>query len=111
MGGVRKRPIGENMTATEVLDEQTKLQLEKRMIDEMVAKAAKEFQEEMDFTILADFYKSSGWTEIDFDPYQRPEAIKAWLTSNCKGHRVSRGRRFLFQRQSDAINFVLRWTE
>lgn len=99
------------MTATEVLDEQTKLRLEKRMIDEFVAKAAKELHEDMDFSILADLYKSSGWTEIDFDPYQRPEAIKAWLKYNCKGHRISRGRRFLFQDQSDAVNFVLRWSE
>lgn len=97
------------MTATEVLEEQTKQQLEKRMIDEFVARAAKELQEEMDFSILADLYKSAGWTEIDFDPYRRPEVIKIWLKNNCKGHRISRGRRFLFEEKSDAINFVLKW--
>lgn len=98
------------MTATEVLEHQK----EKSIIDAMVQRAAKEFQEEMDFTILADMFSRSGWTEIEFDPWQKtPEyayAIKDWLQDHCKGPVHSRGKRFLFQEESDAINFVLRWS-
>jgi hypothetical protein len=91
------------MTATQIL--------EQNYIDEAVKRSAKELHDEIDFSILADLYKKNGWTEVDFNPYRRHEAIKEWLKNNCKGHRISRGRRFLFQDQSDAINFVLRWSE
>ena len=96
------------MTATQVLEQQER----QSMIDAAVQRAAKELADEMDFSILADLYKESGWTEIEFNPWWKEAtagAMKQWLEANCKGHRMSRGKRFLFQDKSDAINFVLKW--
>ena len=96
------------MTATQV----NELRMEHDLIEETVRRAAKEFQEEMDWSLLADLYKESGWVEIEFNPIRAIDQayeISQWLQKNCKGHRTSRGRRFLFQQESDAINFVLKW--
>lgn len=92
------------MTATQIL--------ERNYIEEAVARAGRELAEEMDFSILADWCKSMGWTEIDFSPHQTDivtHAIKEWLRTSCKGPCQSRGRRFLFKYESDAVNFVLKW--
>ena len=84
------------------------------IIDELVQRAAKELQEEIDFNVLAELYKQSGWMEIEFDSWHLVNAhnpVKQWLRNKCKGHYTCRGKRFLFEKESDAINFVLRWSE
>ena len=37
-------------------------------------------------------------------------SIKHWLNENCKGHFRSRKNNFMFERESDAVNFSLRWS-
>lgn len=92
------------MTATQVL--------EYNYIEAAVSKATQELADEIDFSLLADLYKATGWVEVDFNPHQRADlahAIKEWIRTKCKGPCHSRGRRFLFQEESDAVNFVLKW--
>ena len=110
MGSLREGPSGENLTATQI----NELRMEQDLIEETVKRAAKEFQEEMDWSILADLYKETGWVEIEFNPIRptnQAYEISRWLEKNCKGHRTSRGKRFLFQLESDAVNFVLKWVD
>ena len=105
LGNIREGLNGENMTATQIL--------ERNYIEEAVARAGRELAEEMDFSVLADLFKSTGWVEVDFNPHQRAESahdIKEWIRTKCKGPCHSRGRRFLFQEESDAVNFVLKWS-
>lgn len=93
------------MTATEAL--------EYNYIEEAVKRSAKELYDEIDFSILADIFIKDGWTEIDFNPHQKDvvaHAIKEWIQTKCKGPCHSRGRRFLFKEESDAVNFVLKWS-
>lgn len=107
LGSFRKRPLGENMTAVEVLSEQNTA-----YIDELVKNAAREFQEQMDFSILADLFKEDGWVEIKFNPRRvdiEASAIKEWLEQNCKGNRMSLDNRWLFQNETDAVMFALKW--
>ena len=59
------------MTATEV----NEARMTQDIIDETVKRAAKEFQEEMDFGIIADMLKENGWVEVEFNPWQ--PAIRA----------------------------------
>lgn len=98
------------MTATEVLE----LQKEKRIIDELVNRAAKELQEEIDFNVLAELFLQDGWTEVKFDPHctaATAHAIKQWIDWACNGPVTSRGTRYLFREKSDAINFLLKWAD
>lgn len=72
----------------------------------------KRIQEEIDWSIICDMLESLGWHAIEFEP-QMPDAegheIKEWLNNNCKGKVESRFDKFVFEKESDAVNFVLRW--
>jgi hypothetical protein len=81
--------------------------------DEIVATLSNEIAEEIDWGILEAVFKECGWVTISFNPIQsdyKTFLIKEWLEKNCKGHRRSRGNKFMFELESDAINFSLRWS-
>lgn len=82
------------------------------IIDEAVNRAAKEMAEEIDFQMLLGLYKEMGWTEITCNPH-RPNweiaLMKEWTSANCKGYCMSRGNRFLFEYEKDAMWFSMRW--
>ena len=89
------------------------IEVEDSIIEEAVARAAKELSEEIDFSMLLNMYKEMGWTEVEFQnpmPMQRAKMIQDWLNENCKGHRISRGKRFLFEDVKEASWFILRWS-
>lgn len=73
-----------------------------------------EIAAEIDWEILAGVYKSCGWTSIKFSPHRNElesSLIKDWLDKNCQGHVTSRGWHWMFEKESDAINFTLRWSQ
>lgn len=81
--------------------------------DEIAAKLAQQIADEIDWGILADIYKSVGWTELHFSPHVEDllsYEISTWMKLNLKGHYTSRGTRWLFEKQKDATMFVLRWS-
>jgi hypothetical protein len=81
-------------------------------IEEAVNRAAKDLAEDIDFDVLASLYKDMGWTEVEFSPRQSQERvaeIKEWLDKNCKGYKMSRGKRFLFEDKKEAAWFMMRW--
>ena len=89
------------------------IEVEDSIIEEAVARAAKELSDEIDFNVLLNMYKEMGWTEVEFQnpmPMQRAKMIHDWLDENCKGHRISRGKRFLFELEKEASWCMLRWS-
>lgn len=84
-------------------------QLEERLKQ----KLSKEIADNIDWEMLADIYKSVGWTELHFSPHVEAllaYEISTWMKSNLTGHYTSRGTRWLFEKQKDATLFVLRWS-
>lgn len=82
------------------------------VVDEAVKRAAKEMAEEIDFQVLANLYKESGWTEVEFNPHVEDilaYKIQNWMRDTLKGHYTSRGKRWLFENKQDAAWFILRW--
>lgn len=81
--------------------------------EEYIAAAAREMQEEIDFSILAEMLVEIGWTKIVtntefWDPDELIE-IKKWLSKNIKGSYKVRKTVWLFEDAKDATIFVLRW--
>lgn len=79
----------------------------------MTETLSKDIAEEIDWEILAGIFKECGWVTISFNPVRSAEEahkIRQWLDTNCKGHRRSRGNNFMFELESDAVNFSLRWS-
>jgi hypothetical protein len=80
--------------------------------DGMMERVSKEIAEEIDWEILADIFKACGWVTISFNPKMldsRAQLVKEWLKNNCKGHYRSRKDLFMFELESDAVNFSLKW--
>lgn len=80
--------------------------------EEISSILAAEVAAEIDWEILSGMYTGCGWTSIKFNPRRNEvEAnfIRQWLMANCKGHYTSRGWHWMFEKESDAINFSLRW--
>lgn len=82
-----------------------------KLYDEMVASAAKELADEMDWTIVADLCLENGWTEVMVDNYHRKynDGMAEWIFENLKGDKTGYKGRWLFKQASDATWFRLRW--
>ena len=81
--------------------------------DQIADTLSKEIAEEIDWEILVGIFKKCGWVTISFNPHRseiEAHMIRNWLATHCKGHYRSRKDKFMFERESDAINFSLRWS-
>jgi hypothetical protein len=81
--------------------------------DKIIKDLSDEISAQIDWEILEGVFKECGWVTITFNPIQsdyKTFLIREWLEENCKGHRRSRGNKFMFELESDAINFSLRWS-
>ncbi len=80
---------------------------------EIADKMAREIQEEIDWEILCDMFKSAGWTEIKLTwsdmTERRAHEIKEWSRQHLKGHYKARGRTWIFELEKDATLFILKW--
>ena len=82
--------------------------------EELEAELAKTLQEEIDWEILSDMLKVSGWTGIEVRwPSRMSESdaheIKEWCKANLTGNYKGRGSSWIFQHEKDAVLFSLRW--
>jgi hypothetical protein len=84
----------------------------KTLEQEIIDYTATEMSRNMDWEILADVRCRMGWYRIDLDCLQDNQHavdISWWLNENCVGKYHRNGRYFLFNEQSDAVLFKLRW--
>lgn len=74
---------------------------------------SKDIQEEIDFAIVADILKETGWVEIIIDPFDsNMQAIEMldWLKEHVKDRHFGRGTRWLFKEPKDATIFSLKYS-
>ena len=80
--------------------------------DESMDKLAKDVAREIDFDVLAHVLEESGWTRVEFDPFnyeKRPELIEAWARKYATGEWHNVGTKFVFERTEDASAAILQW--
>ena len=82
--------------------------------DELSAEMGRQIQEEIDWEVLCQIMKMSGWTQITVNwPVRMAERdaheIKEWCRANLKGIYKGQGKDWLFMEEKDAIIFALRW--
>ena len=88
------------------------INIEAELRKDLEEQLAKDIQEEIDFSIVADILKETGWTEVIIGPLtsnQQAVDIITWLDKNCKNKHYGRGTRWLFNEAKYATMFVLRW--
>ena len=82
--------------------------LEQEILDEL----GTQMQSEIDREILWGMLKELGWTRVMIDRFQDNKHavdITYWLSENCQGSYERRGSDFIFENESDAVNFILKW--
>lgn len=89
------------------------IDLEQEVRKEIEQQMAKNIQEEIDFSIIADILKESGWTKVTIDRFtdnHHAIDIREWLSDSVKPNDYrSRGSTFLFKDARQATMFILRW--
>ena len=84
----------------------------KSIEEEIINKAGNEIAREIDREVMWGMLKSIGWTRVMLDRFQDNKHavdIIEWLTVNCQGAYERRSRDFIFEKDKDAVNFILRW--
>ena len=82
--------------------------LEQEILDEL----GTQMQSEIDREILWGMLKGMGWTRVMISVPQDNEHavdITHWLKEKCQGAYERRGADFIFENESDAVNFILKW--
>lgn len=88
------------------------IDLEEEIRKDLEERFAKDVQEEIDFTIVADILKETGWTEVIIGPLssnQQAVDMLNWVEDAAKGFYFGRGTRWLFKEAKYATMFSLRW--
>lgn len=80
--------------------------------EEIIERAAKDMANEIDWSILADIYLDSGWTEVVVENYHRKykDGMADWVFANIKGHKTGYRGRWLFKDAKDATWFRIMWS-
>lgn len=91
------------------MDEITFTDMEKDLAELM----AQEIAKERDAEVLYQLYKTIGWLEINLHKWcDRDEAseIYCWCRDHLTGKHYYMGGGWLFELESDAVLFALRWS-
>jgi hypothetical protein len=80
--------------------------------EELLRVKAEEMARVMDFEILSDIFKSTGYREVVVDPWvhNSHREIQTWVDNNVQGDYFNSGNRWLFKVPKDATMFALKWS-
>jgi hypothetical protein len=82
--------------------------LEKEILDEL----GTGMQSEIDKEILWGMLTNLGWTRVllpRFNSREHADNVIEWLKENCKNPHERKGSEVIFEKESDAVNFILKW--
>lgn len=82
--------------------------LEKEILDEL----GTQMQSEMDKEILWGMLVKLGWTRVllpRFSNREHADDVFQWVEDNCKNPYERKGNEFIFENNTDAVNFILKW--
>lgn len=80
--------------------------------EEITEQAAKRMAEEIDAEILRGFLKETGWHEVILSwimTHEISQEVDAWVEQKSKGKYWNRGLVWLFESETDAMWFKMRW--
>jgi hypothetical protein len=85
--------------------------------EEIAKKLSQELAQAIDDELMTDLMTSIGWIKV-----KRPDGLfglvdrntkielRTWLDTQCQGHRKQLQDYILFERQVDAVNFLMKWS-
>lgn len=82
--------------------------LEQEILDEL----GTQMQSEIDKEILWGMLVGIGWTRVilpNFNSREHAVDVIEWLEANCKNPYERKGSDVIFEKEHDAVNFILKW--
>jgi hypothetical protein len=79
-----------------------------KLEQEIANKLAKEIADQIDWNILSEILIEQGWNKVIREPLVN-EDVKGWIDLVRIGKVHSLGNEWLFEKEQDAIIFLLRW--
>ena len=81
------------------------------LYEQYMEEAAKKLADDIDAEIMRDMLRESGWHEAVLSPmtWETSDAVDLWIHKNVKGNHWNRGLVWLFENESDAMWFKIRW--
>lgn len=83
------------------------INLEQEIVDNL----GREIAKEIDFELMSVVLIEMGWHKVKLEPmtWEQGCAVDAWVEENTRGKNYTMGLVWIFEDQSDAVNFVLKW--
>lgn len=79
------------------------------ILEAMEQEAAMGLRDSIDFEVMANALVSMGWTDVIIDRSIDRQEVNAWVKDNCVGYQRHRNGRWVFELESDAVLFKLKW--
>ena len=79
------------------------------VLEAMEQEAAMSLRESIDFEVTANILTAIGWTDVIIDRLIDREEVDSWAEANCAGQRHHHNGRWVFELESDAVLFKLKW--
>ena len=79
--------------------------------DDIINSMGKQIQQEIDFEILSSMLTEIGWKRVVAKPmtWEDGMEIDKWVDDNCQGKYETCGLVWMFEKESDANWFSMRW--
>jgi len=80
--------------------------------EELEAELAKTLQEEIDAEVMRELLKDVGWHEVTLQwimTHEQSQEVDEWVSRKTKGKHWTRGLVWLFENDTDAMWFRMRW--
>lgn len=84
----------------------------KTLEDEIIEQSAKRLAEDIDAEIMRGLLKESGWHEVVLQwimTHEVSQEVDEWVERKTKGKHWNRGLVWLFENDTDAMWFRMRW--
>lgn len=88
--------------------------MKKEDVDRMIEHAAKSIAEEIDWGVMRDALKESGWTLVTLNNAFLPctgSELHEWRVNNLTGGFHAHNHEWIFEHRQDAVIFMLRWAQ
>ena len=79
--------------------------------EQITAELSEQMCSDIDFEVLAGILVDTGWHRVVLAPMtkEHSDSVDQWIVDHVTGHYNNRGLVWIFERQSDAVMFTLRW--
>ena len=79
------------------------------ILEAMEQEAAMNLRKSIDFEVIAGMLAAQGWIVVDIPHNFHNDEVCQWVNQTVQGQHQHHNKRWVFERESDAVLFKLKW--